>query len=399
MICDSSMKPPGELCAGEENDMDFRLSEEQEIFQKAIREFAEKEIAPLVEEAEEQERFPVELFPKLGKLGYLGIRYPTDYGGAGADKVTECIYVEELHRVCSGIGAGLIVGSLACDPISNFGTEEQKQKYLVPTIKGEKIAAFALTEPNAGSDVASLQARAIRNKDHYVLNGTKIFITNGPICDYCIVAAYTDPANKREGVTLFIVDKGTPGFSVSRKLSKVGNRSAETAELVFENCRIPIENMLGEKEGGGFTQLSKSLISGRISFGARCAGLSQAAYEMSLRYAQERVQFGRPILEFQVNKFKLAEMAMYTDIMRTITFRAACLLDQNQNCAKESSMVKLFCTETLQKITADAMQLHGGYGYMMEFPIQRLWRDARLYTITEGTSEIQHLIIAKESGF
>lgn len=379
--------------------MDFRLSEEQEFFREAIRAFAEKEIAPLVEHAEEQEKFPVELFPKLGKLGYLGIRYPTEYGGAGADKVTECIYVEELHRVCSGIAAGLIVGALACDPIFYFGSEEQKQKYLVPAIRGVKIAAFALTEPNAGSDAAALRTTAIRQADHYLLNGTKIFITNGTLADFCIVAAYTDPTNRREGITLFIVEKETPGFSVSRKLRKVGNRSAETAELVFDECRIPIENRLGENEGSGFAQLSKSLTSGRISFGARCVGLAQAAYEMSLKYARERVQFGRPIVEFQVNKFKLAEMAMYVDIMRTITFRAACLLDQNQDCSKEASMVKLFCTETLQKITADAMQLHGGYGYMMEFPIQRIWRDARLYTITEGTSEIQHLIIAKELGF
>lgn len=379
--------------------MDFRLSEEQEIFRNAIRKFAEKEITPLVEKAEEEESFPTDLIPKLGKLGYLGLRYPTEYGGAGADKVMECIYAEELHRVCSGIAAGLLASALACDPIFYFGTEEQKHKYLVPTIGGEKIGAFALTEPNAGSDVASLQTYAVRDRDDYILNGTKIFITNGPICDYCVVAAYTDPDRKREGITLFIVDKGTLGFSVSRKLRKVGNRSSETAELVFQDCRIPAENMIGEKEGGGIAKLSKSLTSGRITFGARCVGLSQAAYEMSLQYARERVQFGRPIIEFQVNKFKLAEMAMYTDIMRTITFRAASLLDQGQSCSREASMVKLFCTETLQKITADAMQLHGGYGYMMEFPIQRVWRDARLYTITEGTSEIQHLIIAKESGF
>ncbi|HBY95129.1 MAG: acyl-CoA dehydrogenase family protein [Ardenticatenaceae bacterium] len=378
--------------------MDLALSEEQVFFQKAMKEFAEKEIAPLVEEAEAKEQFPVELFPKLGALGYLGIRYPAQYGGAGADKVTECIYVEELHRVCSGIAAGLMVGALAADPIFHFGTEEQKQQYLTATIKGEKIAAFALTEPDAGSDVASIRTTATRDQDDYILNGTKMFITNGPICDYCVVAAYTDHARRREGITLFIVDRDAPGFSVSRKLGKVGNRSAETAELVFENCRIPVENRIGTKEGEGFAQLSKSLASGRISFGARCVGVAQAAYEMSLKYAQTRVQFGRPISEFQVNKFKLAEMAMYIDIMRTITYRAACLLDQGVNCSKEASMVKLFCTETLQKITADAMQIHGGYGYMMEFPIQRLWRDARLYTITEGTSEIQHLIIARELG-
>jgi butyryl-CoA dehydrogenase len=379
--------------------MDFELTEEQKIFKSAIRKFAEKEIAPLVDEAEEKEKFPVELFPKMGKLGYLGIRYPEEYGGAGVDKVTECIYVEELHRICSGIAAGLLTGSLACDPIFYFGSEEQKQEYIVPTIKGAKIAAFALTEPNVGSDAASIQSRAIKDGDHYILNGTKVFISNGPICDYCIVAAYTDPTKRGEGINLFIVDKGTPGFTVSRKLSKVGNRSTETGELVFEDCRVPKKSMIGEKEGGGFAQLMKTLRSGRVAFGSRCVGLAQSAFEMSLKYSQEREQFGRPIGRFQVNRFKLAEMTMYIDIMRTITFRAASLLDQNKNCMKEASMVKLFCTETLQKIVADAMQIHGGWGYMMEFPIQRIWRDARLYTITEGTSEIQHLIIAREMGF
>jgi butyryl-CoA dehydrogenase len=379
--------------------MDPELTEEQRIFKDQIRKFAEKEIAPLVEEAEEKEKFPIELFQKAGRLGYLGMRYPPEYGGAGADKVTECIFIEELHRVCSGITSVLLAGTLSCDPIFHFGREDQKQKYLVPAIKGEKIAAFAMTEPNAGSDIAAMESRAVKNNDHYLLKGTKIFITAGPICDFCLVAAYTDPAKKHSGISLFVVDKGTPGFTRSRKLSKVGNRSAETGELVFEDCLVPAENLIGEKEGEGFRQVMKTLRSGRISFGARCVGLAQAAFDLSLKYCRERVQFGRPIGRFQVNRFKLAQMAMHIDIMRTITFRAARLLDRGGDCLKEASIVKLFCTETLQKIVADAMQLHGGYGYMMEYPIQRIWRDARLYTITEGTSEIQHLIIAREMGF
>ena len=378
--------------------MDFDLTEEHVLFQKAIRNFAQKEIAPLVDEAEETNVFPKQLFKKMGALGYLCPRYPLELGGGDGDKIMDCIMAEELNRVNAGIAASLMVQSgLSTQPIYRFGSEEQKEKFLVPAIKGEKIAAFALTEPDAGSDAASIKTRALKDGDHYVLNGTKIFTTNGPICDFATVAAYTDPSKRGEGINLFIVEKGTPGFSASRKLDKVGNRSIETGELVFEDCRVPAKNIIGEKEGGGFDMIADTLISGRITYGGRCTGTAQAAYDLTVQYAKERIQFGKPIVAFQATRFKLAEMAMNIDIMRTYTYRVAWMYDQGKNVRKESSMVKLFASETLQKILSDSMQIHGGYGYMMEYPIQRYWRDGRLFTITEGTSEVQRLIIASET--
>jgi len=380
--------------------MAFDISEEHRIFRGMIRQFAEKEIAPLVDEAEESGVFPKQLFKMMGEQGFLCPRYPEELGGGGADKITECIMVEELNRICPGIAAGIMaLGGLATQPIYHYGSEEQKQKYLIPAIKGTKIGAFGLTEPDVGSDAASLKTRAVRDGGDYVINGTKMFITNGPICDYVIVAAYTDPSKRGEGINLFIVDRGTPGFSVSKKLDKVGNRSAETAELVFEDCRVPAEQMIGATEGGGFRQLDDTLVSGRITYGSRCTGTAQAAYDLSVEYAKNRIQFGRPIIEFQATKFKLAEMAMNIDIMRSYTYRVAAMYDQGKRVRKEAAMVKLFTAETVQKILNDSMQIHGGYGYMMEYPIQRFWRDGRLYTVTEGTSEIQRLVICRELGF
>ena len=378
--------------------MDFDLTEEHVLFQKAIRSFAEKEIAPLVDEAEETNIFPKQLFKKMGGLGYLCPRYPIELGGGGGDKIMDIIMAEELNRINAGIAASLMVQSgLSTQPIYRYGSEEQKEKFLMPAIKGEKIAAFALTEPDAGSDAASIKTRALRDGDHYILNGTKIFTTNGPICDFATVAAYTDPSKRGEGINLFIVEKDTPGFSASRKLDKVGNRSIETGELVFEDCRVPAKNMIGEKEGGGFDMIADTLISGRITYGGRCTGTAQAAYDLTVQYAKERIQFGKPIVAFQATRFKLAEMAMNIDIMRSYTYRVAWMYDQGRNVRKESSMVKLFAAETLQKILSDSMQIHGGYGYMMEYPIQRHWRDGRLFTITEGTSEVQRLVIANET--
>jgi alkylation response protein AidB-like acyl-CoA dehydrogenase len=379
--------------------MDFELTEENRIFQEAIRDFAQKEIAPLVDEAEEKNAFPKQLFKKMGEQGFLCPRYPIELGGGGGDKITECIMMEELNKVNAGIAASLMAQSGLCtQPIYRFGSEEQKQRLLIPAIKGEKIGAFGLTEPDAGSDAASIKTRAVRDGDDYIINGTKIFITNGPICDYVLLAAYTDPTKRGEGINLFVVEKETPGFSVSRKLDKVGNRSIETGELVFEDCRVPAKNMIGEKEGGGFDMITDTLISGRITYGSRCTGTAQAAYDLTAQYAKERVQFGKPIVKFQATRFKLAEMATNIDIMRSYTYRVAWMYDQGKNVRKESSMVKLFTAETLQKILSDSMQIHGGYGYMMEYPIQRYWRDGRLFTITEGTSEIQRLVICKELG-
>lgn len=376
------------------------LTEEQQMIKETIRKFAEKEVAPLVEEAETQGKFPIQLFRRMGELGLLCIRYPLEMGGGGADKVSECILAEELNRVCAGIAAGLMVqGGLATAPIYQFGSQELKERILLPAIKGDKIGAFALTEPDVGSDAAGIKTRAIRDGDHYVLRGAKTFITNGPICDYAVVAATVDPSRKAEGISLFVVEKGTPGFTVTRKLEKVGTRSAEAGELLFDECRIPVTNLIGDKEGKGFEQIRNTLMSGRITYGGRSTGVAQAAFEASLKYAQDRIQFGRPIIQFQVTRFKLAQMAMKIDIMRSYTYRVARLYDAGQRVMKEASMVKLFCAEALQEILSQTMQIHGGYGYMMEYPVQRYWRDGRLFTITEGTSEIHHLVIARESGF
>lgn len=377
--------------------MDFDFAKEQQMFRDAIRSFAEKEIAPLVSEAEEKEKFPVELFSKMGRLGYLGVRYPVEYGGGGMGEIGNCIALEEIARISFGISVGIgnTVGSARV--IYTHGNEAQKQEYLVPVIKGEKIAAFGLSEPNAGSDAAAIQSTAVREQDKYILNGNKIFITNGTICDFVITAAYTDKTKgPRGGVSLFIVNKDTPGFS-RRKLYKFCARSSETAELTFENCPVPEENLIGE-EGRGFPYLMEILGGARISHSARSLGLAQAAYESSLQYAQERVQFGQPIAKFQAIAFKLARIAMEIQAARWLTYNAAWLFDQGRECLKEAVMAKLFASEVSQRVTSEAMQIYGGYALMEESPIQRYFRDARFNTITDGTSEIQQIIIARRIG-
>lgn len=382
--------------------MDFALSEEQKILRDQIRNFAETEITPLIDEAEETETTPLELFPKMGELGYLGITYPEKYGAAGTDKVTECILIEELNKVCAGIAGAVSTthSGLGTRALNEYGTEEQKQRFLVPAIKGTKIAAFGLTEADAGSDAIAMKTRAAKNGNDYVINGSKMFISNGTFCDFLPVACYTtDPkeVKKRgEGISLIIMEKGSPGFSAS-KLKKSGNRSHETAQLFFEDVRVPQENLIG-KEGEGLSQVLATLKAGRISYGARSTGLAQAAYDIIFKYAHERVQFGKPIAKFQVNTFKLVNMAINIDIMRTMTYRAAWLYDQGLDCMKEACMVKVWTTETLQQLMLDAVALHGGYGYMVEYPMERIWRDAKMLNITEGTSEMNYLAVARALG-
>lgn len=382
--------------------MDFEFSEEQKIFRDQIRNFAETEIGPLVDEAEETETTPLGLFSEMGKLGYLGITYPEKYGAAEADKITECILIEELNKVCAGIAGAVSTthSGLGLRAINEFGSEEQKQKFLVPAIKGEKIAAFALTEPDAGSDAIAMRTRAVKDGNEYIINGSKIFISNGTFCDFVPVACYTTDPKKVErrgkGISLIIVEKGTPGFT-ARKLRKVGNNSQETAELFFEDCRVPQENLIGE-EGEGLTQVLATLKAGRLAYGARATGLAQAAYDIVFKYAHERVQFGKPIAKFQANTFKLVNMAINIDIMRIMTYRAAWLSDQGVDYMKEACMVKAFSTETLQQLMLDALSIHGGYGYMMEYPIQRIWRDAKMLNITEGTTEMSRLAVARALG-
>jgi len=375
--------------------MDFDLKEEQKAFKTAFRRFAEVEIAPLVEKAEEEEKFPIQLFPRMGRLGYLCPRYSEKYGGAGIDKLTEVILREELSRISQGIASSWSAHSyLGTFPVYNWGTEEQKQKYIVPAIKGEKIAAFALTEPNAGSDAKSIETVANKDRGHYVINGTKMFITNGTICDFVTVIAYTDKKKGYKGISIFVVDKGTPGFMVSRKLRKEGVRSSETAELVFQDCRIPKENLIGDE--GSFTKVMETLNEGRIGVAGNCVGIAQAAYEAALRYSKERVQFGQPIGMFQAIAFKLTDMATEIEAARFLVYRAAWMMDQGRKPLKEASMAKLYASEVATRVTLEAMHIHGGYGQIREFPVGRFHRDALVYVIGEGTSEIQRQIISKQ---
>lgn len=378
--------------------MDFDLSEEQKIFQKAIREFAEKEIAPLVERAEEEECFPKELFPKMGQLGYLGIRYPEAYGGSEADKIIECIWAEELFRISRGIATSLFAHAhLGTFPLFALGTEKQKARFLGPAIRGEKVAAFALTEPNAGSDVQAIESQVVKKGGRYLLRGSKMFVTNGTIADYVLVAAYTDRSKGLEGISLFVVEKGTLGFHLSRKLKKEGSRSSETAELFFEDCPLSEESLVGGAEGA-FRCILNTLVEGRVVVAAGAIGVARAAFEAALKYAKERIAFGRPIGQFQAIGFKLADMAMLIEIARTMNYRVAWMLDQKRPCMAEVSMTKLFATEMADKVTNEAMQIFGGYSQMREFPVGRYWRDARQLKIGEGTSEMQRRIICRQLG-
>jgi alkylation response protein AidB-like acyl-CoA dehydrogenase len=373
----------------------FTLSEEQEAFRQAVRSFAEKSLAPRVEALEASETFPMDLFRELGRLGYLGVGYPEEYGGSGGDMVMRCLLIEEIARVNCGFAAALLAHvGLGCIPIFKFGTEEQKRRYLVPALRGEKLGSFGLSEPDSGSDAASVRTTAVRRGDHWVINGTKMFITNGNIADYCLVVAYTDRTRRGDGISVFIVDTDTPGYTVSRKLKKTGHHTSETAALAFEDMAVPAGALLGGVEGG-FKQVTGTLEGGRITHAARSVGVSQAALDAALAYARTRVQFGQPIAKFQAIRFKLARMAMEVETARTMMWRAAWLFDQGA-CMREAAMAKLYASEVAQRVTWEAMQIHGGYGYIAEFPVERYWRDARLMTITEGTSEIQLTIIARE---
>lgn len=377
--------------------MDFLLNEEQRIFQEYFRRFCEKEVAPLVEEAEETETFPLPLFSKMAGLGYLCPRYPEEYGSADIDKLTEVIMREEFSRVCQGIASSWSAHShLGTYPIFKWGSEEQKQHYLVPAIRGEKLAAFGLTEPGAGSDIKSMGTTAVRDGKHYIINGSKTFITNGTFCNFVVLVAYTDRSKGYRGISMFIVDKGTEGFSVSRKLKKEGIRSSETAELSFEDCRVHQDQRIGKE--GSFYALMDTLNEGRVGVAGNCVGIAQAAYEAAMRYAKEREQFGRPIGSFQAIQFKLVDMLAHIEAIRLLVHRAAWMIDQGMNPIKEASIAKLMASETAVKVAREAIQIHGGYGMMREFPVGRYLRDALVYTIGEGTSEIQKKIIAKQIG-
>ncbi|MCS5695034.1 acyl-CoA dehydrogenase family protein [Desulfofundulus thermocisternus] len=381
--------------------MDLELTEEQKMIQKTAREFAQEVIQPLVEEAEKEEKFPLELFPQMGELGFLGIPFPEEYGGIGADKVTQCLFVEEISKVCAGIAASVDAHcDLALSAIYRFGTQEQKERFLIPGIEGHKIGALAITEPNAGSDVAALQSTAKRKGDGYVLNGSKLFITNGSIADFVLVLAYLDKSQgAKKGMGLFIVEKDTPGFQVTRKLKgKMGHRSSDTAELAFEDCLVPAENLLGGEEGNGFMQSLQTLLGARISQAVKTVAIGYAAFEAALTYAKERKAFGQPISQFQAIQFKFANMLTRLEAARTYAFKVAYMYSRKMPCLKEAAMAKLMACEAAQFATYEAIQILGGYGYVDEYPVERFYRDVRLSTITEGTTEIQCLIIARELG-
>ncbi len=377
--------------------LDFEFTDEQNMFRETIREFGQNEIEPLIEEYEKKEDFPKELFPKLGEMGFLGIVFPEEYGGVGLDKVTDCVFAEEMGRISAGIAMCINAHvGLACFPVYKFGSEEQKQKYLVPGIAGEKIGALGLTEPGAGSDARSISTQAVKKDGKYILNGTKTWITNGTMCDFAVVAAYTDRSRKGVGISLFIVEKGFPGFKVSGKMHKLGHKAADTSELVFENCEVPEENLLvGE---GGFQRAMATLLGARITHAAKSVGLAQAAFEYALEYSKEREAFGKPISKFQAISFKLADMAVKVETARLMVYKAAWLYSNDRKCLKEASMAKLYAAEVVQWVATEAVQVLGGYGYGVEYPVERYYRDAKLASLTEGTSEIQRIVISRELG-
>jgi len=379
---------------GAEN-MNFELTEEQKLIRDMVREFAESEIAPSARERDENERFDRPLmFERLGELGLTGIVFPEEYGGAGADYISYAIAVEELSRVCASTGVTLSAHlSLGSNPIYLFGTEEQKQQFLAPLARGEKMGAFGLTEPAAGSDAGGTKTIARREGDTWIINGSKIFITNAGEAEVYVVMARTDKeAKKHHGISAFIIEKGTPGFTFGKKEQKMGIRSSPTMELVFDNCQVPGENLLG-KEGEGFKVAMKTLDGGRIGIGAQALGIAQGALEAAVNYAKERKQFDSPIATFQGVMFQLADMACMVESARLLVYQAAYKASNGQSYTQASAMAKLVASETAMKVTTQAVQILGGYGYTREFPVERMMRDAKITEIYEGTSEIQRLVI------
>ena len=375
--------------------MHFKLSEEHEMIRKMVRDFAKNEVAPTAAERDEEERFDRELFDQMAEIGLTGIPWPEEYGGIGSDYLAYVIAIEELSRVCASTGVTLSAHtSLAGWPIFKFGTEEQKQKFLRPMAEGKKIGAYGLTEPGSGSDAGGMKTIAKRDGDHYILNGSKIFITNGGIADIYVVFALTDPESKQRGTSAFIVESDTPGFSVGKKESKLGIRSSPTTEIMFENCRIPVENLLGG-EGQGFKVAMQTLDGGRNGIAAQAVGIAQGALDASVEYARERHQFGKPIAAQQGIGFKLADMATDVEAARLLTYQAAWLESEGLPYGKESAMSKVFAGDTAMKVTTEAVQVFGGYGYTKDYPVERYMRDAKITQIYEGTQEIQRLVISR----
>ena len=375
--------------------INLSLTDEQKAFRDALRKFAQKEIAPLVDACEEKEEYPQFIFKKVGELGYLGTRFPEEFGGSGGDTMYSVIMSEELGYVSPAIYLGIYVHLyLSMSAILFFGNDAQKQKYLVPGIQGDMIGAWAFAEPGAGSDPGSMTTRAQRDNQNFIINGNKMFITNGTFADFVVVTAVTDSSRGMKGISLFIVEKDTPGFSVSKKLKKMGMKASEAAELVFDDCRVPASNMLGQ-ENTGFLAAMGTLTEGRIVAAAFAVGMARAAYDAALEYAKTRIQFGQPIGKFQGIQWMLADMATQIEAAKLLTYQAAWLASENAAHIKESSMAKLFATETATKVCSQAVQIHGGYGFMDEYPVSIFYRDCKLLEIGEGTSQIHRNTIAR----
>ncbi len=374
--------------------MHFELTEQQRMIRDAAADFAAREIAPVAAELDREERFPAEIVQKMAALGFLGMNVPEEFGGAGLDSLCYILAMEEISKACASCGVIMSVNnSLVCWPLETYGNEEQKRKFLTPLARGEKLGAYCLSEPGAGTDAANQQTRAARDGDGWVINGMKNFITNGAHADVLIVFAMVEPEKKHKGISAFIVETDAPGFAVIREEKKMGIRASDTAQLSFDNVRVPADQLLGQ-EGQGFKIAMSTLDGGRIGIAAQALGTSQAAYEAARDYARQREQFGRKIMEFQAIQWKIADMAMRIHAARLLTHRAAWLKDQGVRYSKEASMAKLFASETSHFVTNEAVQIFGGNGYSKEYPVERFFRDAKITEIYEGTSEAQRLVIS-----
>ena len=374
--------------------MNLELTEEQELLQKTVREFAESEVKPLAKELDETGRFPRETFKKAAELGLTGIAIPEKEGGAGFDHIAYSIAIEEISRCCASTGVILSVqNSLYCDPIHRFGTEEQKKKFVAPFARGEKIGCYALTEPQAGSNAAALQTKAVNRGEKYVINGTKAWITNGGAADATIVYVNTDPPKGERGITAIVVEKGTPGFKVGKEEEKLGINATACCELIFTDCEVPASNRIGN-EGEGYKVALSTLDGGRIGIAAQATGIAQGAFEAALAWSQQRMAFGHPISQFQAIQFMLADMSTEIDAARLLVRKAAWKQDTGARFSMDAAIAKLFASEMATRVTHKAIQIHGGYGYSREYPVERAYRDARITEIYEGTSEIQRLVIS-----
>jgi alkylation response protein AidB-like acyl-CoA dehydrogenase len=376
--------------------MDFRLTDDQQILRRSVREFAETEIGPHVMAWDEAQAFPCELVGKMAALGLMGIQFPEGYGGSAMSAVDYCICIEELARVDPAVALSVAAHNGLCSAhIFLFGTDAQRQRYVTPLAKGEKLGAWGLTEPTAGSDAAGTRTVAVRDGDSWVINGAKTFITHGKIGHVMVVMAVTDRARGNRGISAFIVEHGTPGMTAGKKENKLGMRASDTSEVVFADCRIPADQLLGD-EGQGFVNAMQVLDAGRIGIAALAVGLAQGAYEAARRYALQRQQFGQPIAAFQATQWKIADLATRIEAARLLTYRAAYLKDSGRRTTRESAMAKLFSSEVAVKAADECVQIHGGYGFVKDYPAEKFFRDVKLLTIGEGTSEIQRLVIARQ---